>query len=200
MAVIRAPIPGLLPSRPLCETTWMRSLHPVIRLLGLCGALCLGLGSAHAQETGFERRMDQKWRDAMAGKAKAYEPATTSSSVQLKEFASKSANVKAFYFPKNFQSKDFLTGNYKGSKNFWMGDFKYSTKTVDTKGNVIPNATTKYDTKAMPVKTWGDASKKYASKTYATGTSGLRRTASPPTDLRRWPARKRSAGRDKWAR
>ena len=155
----------------------MFPLQPTIRVLCLAGALCLGIGSAFGQDTDFEKRMDQKWRDAMAGKSAPYNPISKDKTVHVKEFASKSATVKDFYLPKNFQSKDYLTGSYKGNKGFWMGDFKYSTKTVDTSGRIIPNATTKYSTKDMPVKADRDASKKYTTRSFSTKESKFRGTA-----------------------
>lgn len=95
------------------------------------GALCLWAGTAFAQDSSLERRMDQAWRDAMQGKGRAFEP-DVKSRFAAKAVDTKPAFVKAFYFPRSFTAKDFLTGNYKGSKDFWMGDFKYDTKPANT--------------------------------------------------------------------
>ncbi len=84
-----------------------------------------------------------------------------------------SANVKEFYFPQKFRAKDFLTGNYSGGKNFWMGDFKYATKdargvaAVTGQKNSTAAAKT-FDTKSMPVKSAYDSDKNYTSSTFAT--------------------------------
>ena len=151
----------------------MLSVPFLIRLLCLSGASCIGLAGASAQESQMERRMDDKWRAAIKGTGQPYVP-TDKNQFAAKTFSSKTAYVKDFYYPKHFSAKEFLTGNFKGSKGFWMGDFKYSTNPADTKGRVIPNATTKYDTKTMPVKTLADAGKGYAVKSYAARASGLR--------------------------
>ena len=144
----------------------MPSLRLPLRLVLLGCALYACVGTAFADEGGFERRLDQAWRDAIKGNGKPF--LAPESRAGSKTFSSKNASVKEFYYPKRFSAKEFLTGNFKGSHNFWMGDFKYDTKTVDTRGRVIQNVGVPYATKAMPVQTSQEASKGYTVRTFAT--------------------------------
>ena len=45
---------------------------------------------------------------------------------------SRNIELKSVSWPKKFDAKEFLTGNFKGDKPFWMGDFKYATAEANT--------------------------------------------------------------------
>jgi hypothetical protein len=80
-----------------------------------------------------------------------------------------SAVVKEFLYTEKFKAKDFLTGNYGGSKSFWMGDFKFSSHAAETKGKkVIPNVEKPFETKAANTKTAHEAEKTYAAREFPT--------------------------------
>jgi hypothetical protein len=81
--------------------------------------------------------------------------------------ATKGANVKEFDFVQKFSPKTFDTKEYS-ARDYWQGDFKFSTKAADVKTD--PNAGKLYEVKSAPVKDARESGKGYSSrdKSYAT--------------------------------
>lgn len=90
---------------------------------------------------------------------------------------SKDASVKDFYFVQKFSAKAFDTKQYE-AKNFWQGDFQFSTKTATVKTDSAAEKT--YGTKAVPVKDAREAGKNFSAggSTYATREAPQRNKAS----------------------
>jgi len=79
--------------------------------------------------------------------------------------ATKSANVKSFYFVQKFSAKTFDTKEFD-TKNYWQGDFQFTTKAVAVKTDSAVGKV--FDTKAAPVKEASESGKEYGVKVYAT--------------------------------
>jgi len=80
---------------------------------------------------------------------------------------SKNANVKDFYFVQKFSLKAFDTKQYE-ARNYWQGDFQFSTKPAAVKADSAAEKT--FDTKALPVKEAREAGKGYQDATQGYGT------------------------------
>ena len=80
--------------------------------------------------------------------------------------ATKSANVKSFYFIQKFSAKSYDTKEFD-TKNYWGGEFQFATKAATTKTDSAVGKV--YDTKSATVKEASESGKEYASvKSYAT--------------------------------
>jgi hypothetical protein len=79
--------------------------------------------------------------------------------------STKSANVKDFYFTQKFFAKTFETKDF-AAKNFWQGDFHFSTKAANVKADSAADKV--FDTKAFAVKDANESGKTYATRGYAT--------------------------------
>ncbi|HEX4083766.1 MAG TPA: hypothetical protein VHY22_02555 [Chthoniobacteraceae bacterium] len=71
---------------------------------------------------------------------------------------SKTANVKQFDFVQKFSPKSFETKAFT-AKNFWMGSFKFSTKTASVKTDAQAHQT--FATKAAAIKQASEANKSF---------------------------------------
>jgi hypothetical protein len=84
-------------------------------------------------------------------------------SLNPKTFQSGSSTVqtdKTFGFLQRFRSKSYDTKSFQGGKDFWMGDFKFSTKDAPTKGrNEIPNLQREVPTSKFAARTLPEAEK-----------------------------------------
>jgi len=61
--------------------------------------------------------------------------------------------TKKPWLPQKFNSKTYLTGGYRDSKSFWMGDFQYTVGAANTASRAsFTDPSKKYQTKATPVK------------------------------------------------
>jgi hypothetical protein len=134
----------------------MRSLALILLFLGSCGAL-------HAQDQ--ERKLmdtvlppDMTMVNPMQGK-------TFYSGGAAGVDATRSANVKEFYFTQKFFAKTFETKAYV-AKDFWQGDFKFSTKAANVKSAYESDKV--FATKAVDVKAASESGKVYATRGYAT--------------------------------
>jgi len=86
-----------------------------------------------------------------------------------KSFSTGAANVKEFYIPQRFNSKEFRTESYAGTKGFWMGDFKYTSKAFDTKQSArLASVIKPFGTKEVPVVSASESSKAFGVKKFAT--------------------------------
>ena len=72
--------------------------------------------------------------------------------------------VKDFYFTRSFSPKGFATRDFQ-SKNFWMGDFKFGTKTADVKTS--RDAGKVFETKGAAVKDARESGKTYGTAPFA---------------------------------
>ena len=79
--------------------------------------------------------------------------------------ATKSANVKEFYFTQKFFAKTFETKAF-AAKSYWQGDFQFATKAANVKA--AREADKVYPTKAVDVKAASESGKEYATRGYAT--------------------------------
>ncbi len=81
----------------------------------------------------------------------------------------RSARVNDYAGVEKFDTKSYSTGAFAGKKDFWMGDFKFSTKEVDTTSKAgLTSAVKPFETKNAAVKSAKEAKKGYDSKTFAT--------------------------------
>ena len=78
---------------------------------------------------------------------------------------SKDASVKEFYLFQKFSPKPFDTKQFD-AKNFWQGDFLFSTKPANVKTDSVSDKT--FDTKTVPVKDARESGKGYDTRTFAT--------------------------------
>ena len=89
-------------------------------------------------------------------------------SINPKTFQSGSSTVqtdKTFGFLQRFRTKNYETKSFQGGKNFWMGDFKFSTKDAPTKvRNEIPNLQRDLPTSAFATRTLSQADKQAATR------------------------------------
>ena len=86
-----------------------------------------------------------------------------------------SAAIKDYPNIGKFDAKSYSTGAYAGNKGFWMGDFKFSTKEVDTKNKQsLTNSIKDHKTKNAEVKTARESSKQAETKTYATRSTEMK--------------------------
>lgn len=124
-----------------------------------CGAVCV-----HAQEGDVNKKLVTRNVDV----AKAL--------FQNKSFTdrgaygdNRAANVKSFLFTEHYDPKTFLTRSFLNMRNYWAGNFQFSTKQADLSSrSLIPNATTPFATKTSETKTASENGKTSATQTYAT--------------------------------
>jgi len=141
-------------------------MRPLVLLpLLFAGGLCLG-GAAQAQEQ--ESRMDKIIKPDLS---RSFD-VNMSKSFGSKAFDSKGSRnieLKSVSWPKKFDAKEFLTGNFKGNKQFWMGDFKYGTAEANMTPRsqlVLPkNADA---SKSAPVKSARENQQRYVTGTVPT--------------------------------
>ena len=141
-------------------------MRPLVLLpLLLLGGFCPG-GAVQAQQQ--ESRMDKIIKPDLT---KSFD-VSMSKSFGSKVFdnkGSRSVDSKSFSLPEKFNSKEYLTGSYKGDKSFWMGDFKYSTAAANTTSRsqlILPKNSDA--TKTAPVKAAREAQQRYETGTVAT--------------------------------
>lgn len=83
-----------------------------------------------------------------------------------KSFSANQARVKEFHFTERFRARDYATTSYAGAKN-WSGDFKYVTKSADTRGRGASVESVKtFATKSVPVKEARNSNKRYETASY----------------------------------
>ena len=146
----------------------MRPLLTLFLLLGSSGGVCLFPGAAGAQEQ--ERKLMDRIDNPDMNRAFELQKAT---SFGTNSFGTTgTAHVKEFYYPKKFNSKDFLTGSYGGSKQCWMGDFKYALNAFDTKS--LSESGKRFGTKAVATQGANDSTKGYGVKEFGTQTAHFR--------------------------
>lgn len=141
-------------------------MRPLVLLsLLLAGGLYPG-GALQAQQQ--ESRMDKIIKPDLT---KSFD-VSMSKSFGSKAFdnkGSRSVESKSFSLPEKFNSKEYLTGGFKGNKPFWLGDFKYSTADANTTPRsqlILPKNSDA--TKSAPVKSARESQKHYETGTVAT--------------------------------
>jgi len=146
----------------------MRFSPTLLLLLCFGGALlCLpAVCRAQQQDKGMMQRLDDEARAGQLamgnlGKGKPYiDPHHDFS--QTKTYKTQSAHVKDVYLPPKFRVSYFLTGVWHGSKDFWMGEFKYATTSARVKD--AAGAKKEYPTKAKVVKEERDQNKTFSTQ------------------------------------
>jgi hypothetical protein len=118
--------------------------------------LALSVAHGQQQESKVMSRMRQDDRSEAFNLSKI-------SSAASRTYSAHSANVKEFSYDQKFSPKDFNVHSYSGAKSFWKGDFKFLTKSTDTK----TYATKEAPTKALPVKDATEAGKLMPTREFA---------------------------------
>jgi hypothetical protein len=134
----------------------MRLLAPLLLLL-------LSISVLHAQDQ--ERKLIDRVLQPDMSLANPMQSMTYYSGNAGGVDSTKSANVKDFYFTRQFTPKTFETREYS-AKNFWQGNFQFTTRAANVKTD--SDADKVFATKPAPVKEARESGKGYATRGYTT--------------------------------
>src|SRR5687768_1223349 len=119
--------------------------------------------SASEQDISSSRRVEQnrwEWLDRPEDQARVFNPNAASFHPSNRSFGAKSAQSKTFYFKQSYSPKEFQAKSFTGTKNAWMGDFKFSTKEANSRGKFqVPNADRAYTVSDAGTKTARESEK-----------------------------------------